>query len=860
MIHRSRSAAETAVGFARELGAHGDRTAVITADQELTYRDLALRVDAVAERLGGHRRLVLLTGANQLDALIHYLAALAAGHPLLLVPGDSPDSVESLIAAYDPDVVIRPDGDQWAIDERRAVTAHHLHPDLALLLSTSGSTGSPKLVRLSHENVQSNAEAIASYLGISETDRAATSLPLHYCYGLSVVNSHLVRGAGLILTDLSVATPCFWELFRAAGGTTFAGVPYSFDLLDRVGFAEMDLPRLRYVTQAGGRLAPERVRGFAELGRRKGWDLFVMYGQTEATARMAYLPPDLAITRPGTIGRPIPGGSFRLEPVQDGDDSGELVYSGPNVMLGYAESPAALAEGRTSHELRTGDLARRTDDGLYEIVGRRSRFAKVFGLRIDPQQIEAALESHDYPACCLGWDDELVVVAVADDGARVRRLAATAAGLPTRAVRVHVVDSLPRRANSKIDHQAVRELADRHVAQPQKLTGATAPDLCRLYALLLDRPDVTADSSFVSLGGDSLSYVELSVRLEEALGRIPSDWHVRPIRELAEAAPPVETRRHPRTIDTGVMLRAIAIVLIVGTHIQLFQIRGGAHLLLAAAGFNFARFHLTSAVRRERVRHVAATAAKIAVPTMAWVAVALFISEDYDLSNLFLLNSVVHPDDDGPGMHLWFVETLVYLLLLAGLALSVPALDRLERRFSFALPIGIAAAGLLTRYDVLGLDLRNELPSIVTAFWLFALGWAAAKATTVRQRLLVTLAVAATVPGFFPGEPLREALIITGFAALVWIPRLPTLPVLNRLTGLLAGSSLYIYVTHWQTYSVIEPYNGYLALLVALAFGIAYATFATRALRRLKLRIPSRAATPLGRLHHHSSRTQIHMQ
>ena len=144
---------------------------------------------------------------------------------------------------------------------------------------------------------------------------------MHYCYGLSVINSHLLRGAALSSPSLSVADACFWELFRKARGTSFAGVPYTFDLLDRVGFADMRLPHLRYVTQAGGRLAPEPggpLRG--AWAAAHGWDLFVMYGQTEATARMAYLPPRLAPNHAATDRVPVPGGSFRLRPVPDSPD------------------------------------------------------------------------------------------------------------------------------------------------------------------------------------------------------------------------------------------------------------------------------------------------------------------------------------------------------------------------------------------------------------------------------------------------------------------------------------------------------------------------------------------------------------
>ena len=242
-----------------------------------------------------------------------------------------------------PDVIVG-DGD---IRERRPGTAHDLHPDLALLLSTSGSTGSPKLVRLSHDNLRCNAASIADYLGLTPDDRAITSLPMHYCYGLSVVHSHLLVGAGLVLTDLSVVDECFWRLAEDAGATSFAGVPYTFEQLERSGFTERALPSLRYVTQAGGRMAPERVGRWRDHGRRSGWDLVVMYGQTEATARMAWLPPDRADAHPEAVGIPIPGGSFRLEPVDEVDEPGvgELVYAGPNVMQGYAVSAADLARG-----------------------------------------------------------------------------------------------------------------------------------------------------------------------------------------------------------------------------------------------------------------------------------------------------------------------------------------------------------------------------------------------------------------------------------------------------------------------------------------------------------------------------------
>jgi acyl-CoA synthetase (AMP-forming)/AMP-acid ligase II len=422
------------VSFAAQLARFGDRTAVSTNEETLSYRELARRVEDVARSFGPHRRLVALEAENTLPSLVAYLAALQSGNPLLILPAGGGSAGEALVAAYDPDVVVRASDGEAVLDVRREQSHHDLHPELALLLSTSGSTGSPKLVRLSADSIQANAAAIAQYLQLRPSDTAATTLPLSYCYGMSVVNSHLLAGASLALTDLSVVDPCFWELVRTENVTSFAAVPYTFDLLDRVGFADMDIPSLRYITQAGGRLAPDRVRSYAELGRRQGWDLFVMYGQTEATARMAYLPPDQATENPHAIGVPVPGGSFRLEPVP-GLDASELVYTGPNVMLGYAEQPEDLGLGRVITELHTGDLARRGPDGLYEIVGRRSRFVKIVGLRVDLGQVERILADLGLTAAAAGSDHTVVAAIEGDhDLSLVAKTLAQDLGLPRAAV------------------------------------------------------------------------------------------------------------------------------------------------------------------------------------------------------------------------------------------------------------------------------------------------------------------------------------------------------------------------------------------------------------------------------------------
>ncbi len=306
----------------------GDSPLLYWGDRTLSAAELARRCDQVGRALGPVRRLVQVPMRSDLGSIVAYLGARRAGHVVVLgAPEQATDPT------WQPDVVLSGAGDDWDLEELRPGSDHLLHPDLALLLSTSGSTGGPRQVRLSARNLTSNALAIADYLRLGGDDVAITSLPLHYCYGLSVLHSHLVAGAAVALSDRSVLHDCFWELARERAVTSIAMVPHMLDLLDRAhdGHGEdgalTTVASLRRLTVAGGRAAPEQVLRYAVRGRRSGWDLFVMYGQTEATARMAYLPPELVVAHPGSIGVAIPGGELRLAAVDGaGPDEGELVY------------------------------------------------------------------------------------------------------------------------------------------------------------------------------------------------------------------------------------------------------------------------------------------------------------------------------------------------------------------------------------------------------------------------------------------------------------------------------------------------------------------------------------------------------
>jgi acyl-CoA synthetase (AMP-forming)/AMP-acid ligase II len=808
------------------LRGHGEHVAVLTDTQQLSYHQLAATVTDTAQELDGPRRLVLLETRNDLATLVRYLAAMSGGHVVVPVPAGRDHT--AMVQTYEPDVVIDDDG----IHHRHRGGRHPLHDDLALLLSTSGSTGSPKLVRLCHTNLVSNAAAIAEYLDIRETDRAATTLPMSFCYGLSVIHSHLLRGAGLLLTDHSVVDNEFWELFRRHRGTSFAGVPYTFELLERVGEQALDLPHLRYATQAGGRMPPDRVRRFAELGRQQGWDLFVMYGATEATARIAYLPPNLASTRPGAIGRPIPGGSITIEPREAWDDehTGELVYRGPNVMMGYAHRPSDLALGKTVDALHTGDIARRCSDGFYEVIGRSSRFVKMYGLRIDLQHVEATMRDHGVAAFCTDVDDRLAVAAAGHEAGELQRVAAAAAGVPAAAVQAVAVKELPMLPSGKPDYQRVRNLARASNTDEPIVIG-----LRELFAdvLQIHAESIDPDASFVDLGGNSLSYVTMSVRLEHALGLLPSDWHRIPLRELERTPKPTRSRTWwGATLETSVALRAAAIVFIVGSHAELFELWGGAHLLLGIAGYNFGRFCLTPLPRVDRVRHLRNTIGWIAVPSVIWVAIALVLTNDYTPTNLLLANKFLGPHDSMTAGRLWFVEVLVWILVALALLFWLPVMDRMERRWPFAVAGVFLAVGLALRYDVLGLHLGRDAWFTMLAFWFFAIGWAAVKASTTLQRAAVTVALIVSLHGYFDST-LREALVLGGLVLLIWLPTLRCPVALTVVAGILAEASLYTYLVHYQVYALF-PGHAAVGVIASIAVGVLLTYLVTVLRRRLR--------------------------
>lgn len=332
-----------------------------------------------------------------------------------------------------------------------------LHPDLALLLTTSGSTGSPKLVRQSRENVAVNAAAIVDYLEIGEFDRAITTLPMSYTYGLSVINSHLLAGAELLLTEMSVMQRDFWKFFNKEKASSLAGVPYTYEMLKKLKFTDMLLPSLKYMTQAGGRLRPDLHKEFAEFAQEKHKRFYVMYGQTEATARMSYLPYGKSVEKCGSIGVAIPGCALSLldeqgNPIEKPHVAGELIFEGRNVTHGYATALSDLSkDDENGGILHTGDMAEMDEDGYFYIVGRKKRFLKIYGNRVSLDECEELIEKHfGVDSACTGVDDEMHIYITGKIGVEVvAEFISGKTGLNPKAFVVKHIDKIPRSGSGK---------------------------------------------------------------------------------------------------------------------------------------------------------------------------------------------------------------------------------------------------------------------------------------------------------------------------------------------------------------------------------------------------------------------------
>ena len=438
---------------------------------EMTYGTL----DVESQKIAGfvnRRCLVFCLCRNEIGSVIGYVAFLNNGIvPVQLSSNLEEELLDNLLKTYEPSYLWVPQDKIHSFDNFEIVYANYgysllktnykkkykLFEELAMLITTSGSTGSPKFVRQSYSNIVSNAKAIAEYLKLNSNERPITTLPMNYVYGLSIINSHFLVGATVLLTDKTLMQKEFWSFLKEAKATSFGGVPYTYEMLDKLRFYRMDLPSLKTMTQAGGKITPELHEKIAKYAQENNKSFVVMYGAAEATSRMGYLPPEKSAEKKGSMGIPIPGGKFTLiddegKKVLTPSTPGELVYEGPNVTLGYAETGEDLSLGDERHGvLATGDMAQFDEEGYYYIVGRKKRFLKIYGNRVNLDEIDRMIKGKfEIEVASAGEDDHLYIF-VTDDKLKepVKDFVVNKTRLNQAAFRVIVIDSIPKNESGK---------------------------------------------------------------------------------------------------------------------------------------------------------------------------------------------------------------------------------------------------------------------------------------------------------------------------------------------------------------------------------------------------------------------------
>lgn len=447
-----------------------NKIALIDSDgQQATYGEV-VDFSNVFSTVIAQRTLIYVLNNNTLGSALGYLASMVNRVvPLMLSSTMDSQLLAELIDTYHPEYLWKPI-DMVCEEENvmfekcgyvlvsTGLEPYPLYEDLSLLLTTSGSTGSPKLVRHSYNNLEAQARNISAFFEAKKDDKPMVDLPINYTMGLSVLNSYLYAGATALLTGLNPLSPKYWEFLKTNEATVLTNVPYYYEILKKLRFFRMDLPYLQIITQGGGKMSDELYMECAEYAQRTGKKFIPTYGQTEGSARMAYLPAELALEKCGSIGRAIPNGKLYLinddeSIINEPDVVGEMVYEGPNVTLGYAVKGEDLILGDERHGvLKTGDMVKMDADGCFYIVGRKKRFLKLWGYRVGLDECENIIKgAFDVECACVG-DDERMRIYVNSEAEldAIKKYIASKTNVNSSAFEVHYIEKLPRNDAGKI--------------------------------------------------------------------------------------------------------------------------------------------------------------------------------------------------------------------------------------------------------------------------------------------------------------------------------------------------------------------------------------------------------------------------
>ncbi len=384
-----------------------------------TYKDVNSQIENF-KNFFERKSLILILSSFSKDFLVNYLSFLKYGHTQIIIDENIKEEFfNEIVSKYRPEFIFTREykkilNNKYNIKNKNFLNEYNIYQskksqkiklnrNLAVLLSTSGSTGSNKFVKQTYENIYSNCKNIAKYLKIKTTDRSITNLPLSYSYGLSVINSHFIKGGSIFVTINTILEKMFWQKIYKYKITNLNGVPFFYEILKRIEFEKFNLKYIKFFTQAGGHLDEKLNKYFVEYCLKNKKKFIVMYGQTEATSRISYLDWKYSLSKLGSIGKAIPGGNLKIK---KNKKRGELIYQGKNVSMGYSENFKDLIDNDINKgTLHTGDVAKKDADGFFYILGRLNRNIKIYGFRINLDDLERKLIAKSYSCACVGQNE-----------------------------------------------------------------------------------------------------------------------------------------------------------------------------------------------------------------------------------------------------------------------------------------------------------------------------------------------------------------------------------------------------------------------------------------------------------------------
>lgn len=463
------------MSFLENIIKYNSKTAIICENKErVDYKTLIHNSEKFLKNIKD-RSLVFLLSGNNFETIVSYIGLLKSNCVIVFINENTNfQSLKKLINIYKPHYIFGKKKKikflanyilcfsyfDYSLLQIKKENKIKIHDQLKIMMPTSGSTGSEKYVRLSEINLVSNTKSIIRYLKINQNDVAITTLPISYVYGLSIINTHLHQGSSIVLNNQTILSKKFWKILNELKVTNFNGVPYIYEILDRLKFESLDFQNIRYFTQAGGKLNNYLSNKFINYCKKNNKKFYTMYGSAEATARMSYVPWKYATKKIGSVGLPISGGKFWLEKnkkkINKSNVEGELVYSGKNVSMGYALNINDLSKGDNNHGiLRTGDIAKKDSNNYYYIVGRKDRYVKIFGNRVNLFELEQIIFKLNTKSVCFLNDTNKIDIYVTINKKKnneIIKLLNKYTDLHSTVFKIINVKSLPLNKNLKISY------------------------------------------------------------------------------------------------------------------------------------------------------------------------------------------------------------------------------------------------------------------------------------------------------------------------------------------------------------------------------------------------------------------------